>query len=298
MVLVRAAPPSYHQGYARSAGESLYPWTWNGLKGAWIPALGQSGTDIRDVSGYRNNGTLVLMDPLSDYVIGGNFRLPGFALDFDASNDRIDIPDSDLWTGGSQATWSTWLKPDANTVNLCWLMKGTYSTSWTFALQWSATFGGITIFVTDAEDDTGANHYTTSDVGITVDTWYHIVVVFNGSNDGSTRVQIYVDGFLVSGSEVGTLPAALVSSDNELRIGEFTGIGRNFSGNISSVTIYDRAWTANEVLFHYRVPLAPFLRSRRIIGATAAAAYDPSVQLAAGEMGLAASGGMVGHIIR
>ena len=89
---MRGIRPSYHQGYARNASESENPGSWLGLVGAWAPALGPTGSTLRDVSGNNNHGTLTDMDPATDWVISGNPRLPGWALDFDGSNDYIDIP--------------------------------------------------------------------------------------------------------------------------------------------------------------------------------------------------------------
>jgi hypothetical protein len=44
-------PPSFKQGFARSAAESESPQLWRGLVGAWVPALGRCGNVLRDVSG-------------------------------------------------------------------------------------------------------------------------------------------------------------------------------------------------------------------------------------------------------
>jgi len=71
--------PSYGQGFARSAGESAYPKFWEGLIGAWVPELGPTGNTLIDVSGFGHHGTLTLMDPSSDWVIGANQRAPGYA---------------------------------------------------------------------------------------------------------------------------------------------------------------------------------------------------------------------------
>jgi len=32
--------PSYHQGFARFRGESVYPGLWKDMDRAWVPALG------------------------------------------------------------------------------------------------------------------------------------------------------------------------------------------------------------------------------------------------------------------
>ena len=51
----RPAKPSYSQGFARGAGESRFPTLWKGMRWAGIPALGSTGTLLRDVSGRNNH---------------------------------------------------------------------------------------------------------------------------------------------------------------------------------------------------------------------------------------------------
>lgn len=87
----RATPPSYSQGYARSAGESAFPGFWRGLVGAWVPALGVAGEKLQDVSRHGNPGLLTAMDPATDYVVGGNPRVPGYVLDFDGIDDYVSV---------------------------------------------------------------------------------------------------------------------------------------------------------------------------------------------------------------
>ena len=49
--------PSYHSGYTKSASTSEYPGLWDGLKGAYIPTLGPTGTTLRDQSAFDNHAT-------------------------------------------------------------------------------------------------------------------------------------------------------------------------------------------------------------------------------------------------
>ena len=61
--------PTYAQGYARDAGEALYPGLWRGLVGAWIPALGPTGGVLPDISGHGKNGIVINADPSVDWVV-------------------------------------------------------------------------------------------------------------------------------------------------------------------------------------------------------------------------------------
>jgi len=43
--LIQHDQPSYKAGYAKSASESANPELWDGLRGAWVPAMGSTGID-------------------------------------------------------------------------------------------------------------------------------------------------------------------------------------------------------------------------------------------------------------
>ena len=84
--------PSYHQNFARYAGESKRPNLWRGLVGCWKPSLGVTGiTTLRDVSGFANHGTMNGSMTIDDWVISGNPKLPGYALDFDDMMDVLNL---------------------------------------------------------------------------------------------------------------------------------------------------------------------------------------------------------------
>ena len=75
--------PSWKQGFARHAHESVAPGLWRGLVGAYSMGLGPTGDKLRDVSGYGNDVTLTSMDPATDWIVDDG----RYALDFDGSND-------------------------------------------------------------------------------------------------------------------------------------------------------------------------------------------------------------------
>ncbi|MCK5235670.1 MAG: hypothetical protein KAR06_01695 [Deltaproteobacteria bacterium] len=50
--------PSYHQGFARSAGESKQPGRWKNLVGAWYATLGVTGGTLFDVSPHKRHGAI------------------------------------------------------------------------------------------------------------------------------------------------------------------------------------------------------------------------------------------------
>jgi len=108
--------PSFTQGYARNKAESAFPQLWDGLIGMWVPFLGPSSAILRDMNGYGNDGVLTSMDPATDWVVGGNPRLPGYALNFDdTEGEYVAIGDNDYLISGEPFSILWWEKVNANT---------------------------------------------------------------------------------------------------------------------------------------------------------------------------------------
>lgn len=76
--------PSYGQGFAHSASESMVPWRWHALRALYVPSLGQTSSTVFDWAGRRRDGTLdanavwaqTPVGPSVDTTAGG-ISLPG-----------------------------------------------------------------------------------------------------------------------------------------------------------------------------------------------------------------------------
>ena len=67
------------------AALSLYPTLWRGLRAAWIPEIGVSGTTLFDHSFTRNHGAFQNMD-ITDWIMGRG----GWALNYTkATSDHV-----------------------------------------------------------------------------------------------------------------------------------------------------------------------------------------------------------------
>lgn len=88
------AEPSYKQGFAHNAAEAKpeHSNRWKSPVALWEVSLGITGDTLLDQSAFKNHGTLTNMAPATDWVISGNPRLSGYALDFDNSDDEIRVP--------------------------------------------------------------------------------------------------------------------------------------------------------------------------------------------------------------
>jgi len=241
--------PSYHQGFARSASESQYPGEWRGLIGAWIPSLGPTGDTLYDWSGFNDNdGALTSMDPATDWVISGNPRLPGYALDFDGADDRVilgsDASIDDIFVGGATVTLWIHARTVGESGNGRVIDKSLAS----------GVDGGWTLLVRDANPNLrfGKGWTTTDGIwdspadSIVLNTWQHVAVTYNEGSTANDAI-IYIDG-----QDIGTTrtiaPDGTPVSDAalDLQIGNFTD-SRTFDGFIDDVRIYSRELTAAEI---------------------------------------------------
>src|ERR1035437_6669949 len=75
---------------AFNKSESANPSLWDGLVGAWVPALGVQGNRLVDVSGNGNVGTMYNMTNLVTNWIPTK---AGIALNFDGTDDLVSVPD-------------------------------------------------------------------------------------------------------------------------------------------------------------------------------------------------------------
>ena len=67
-------------------GQSEYPHLWEDLLSSMAPCLGVQGSRLQDFSGRGNFGTLVSMDPPTDWLL----REGRYSLDFDGLDDAVD----------------------------------------------------------------------------------------------------------------------------------------------------------------------------------------------------------------
>jgi hypothetical protein len=240
---------------ALNASRAVSPTVLHGLVGAWCPSLGPSGYTLLDRSGGGNHGVLTNMDAASDWV-----GTPGgWALDFDGSNDWINIPRPRqiAATGVTQFTVSYWVK----------LRSGYGVTlrcrSTTGLIVYSATnlSGGIQI-------GTGGTYPIYSATKLTAGSWAHCVVVFDNK-----AVSLFLDGRLDGTGTSANLPN--FGTDN-FRFGGVGGV-ETTNGQYGDFGFWLRAMTAPEVSALYRAGqsgLGRLLtqRRRRVYGIAATAA--------------------------
>jgi hypothetical protein len=248
--------PSYKSGYAQSAGESAHPNLWDGLVGAWMPSLGVTGGILRDVSENENHGTLTNMDPATDWVTTSK----GLALDFDGVNDYVEVPDNEsLSIATSDWTIVCLLKNLQGTTNTGKfegiVQKGYFeaNTGWEILRNGTNASGPIGCVAVAYGNQAQYGNTAMSSTDFSSIVWRkkgtNSTLWLNGNLDDETT--------LVSRNEYSS---PLVIGQRNLSAYS----PGYFNGPISSVYIFDRALSPNEIQTLYVDSLAPFRKKQQV----------------------------------
>jgi len=261
--------PSYHQGFARSAGESAYPGLWQGLIGAWVPALGPTGNILRDVSGFGNHGTLTTMNPDTDWIISGDSRVPGYTLDYDGGDDVVIITDNPVLNFGTgDFSVLFWTNPTRETGTAALVSKRAGATGteagWGIGTRVPGT-DNSQIYIGDGTS--GVESLAVTSATFYGGGWHLVAVTFDRNDTASW----FTDGVFEEGiGDISALGSVDVSTD--VCFARYGSGSLEYDGSISSVFLYNRLVTVNEMLLHYQIFNAPFILRRRVVGFVAAAA--------------------------
>jgi prepilin-type N-terminal cleavage/methylation domain-containing protein len=188
------------------------------------------GTTASDASGNGHHGTLVNMDPGSDWVSGK----VGGALDFDGSNDYVDC-DNQL-SHLTDFSVTAWVNPSSVGTDRQIVSKG-YNGSIT---QWE-------LKTTTGSGKVGFRHWAPGASGVqsnqklTAGTWTHLA----GTYDGTTW-RLYWDGLL----DAESLDGGPVETDQRLLLGavDINGSpGQLWRGRLDDIRLYDRVLDSAEI---------------------------------------------------
>ncbi len=236
--------PSYAQGFARSAAESAHCELWDGLVGLWAPLLGPAGLTLFDWSRLGDHGALTNMDSGSDWITSPR----GYALNFDGSNDRVEV-DKQYALSNSDAftvVWSSRCLISSPTAEGVFSVYGTDGRLW--AYHWDRDgINGMTVFYSSPLVKAG------TDGSITQSDWHDYAATWDGTN-----LTLYLDGQAQT-RVPGGVPTPPSTTKTEFGRGH-----DDFYGNLelSYAYFYNRRLTANEIIRFHRDPWA-IIRPRR-----------------------------------
>jgi len=195
--------------------------TVNGLVG------GIGGTLINGVGFTSSNNGSFIFDGSDDYIAASGTNFP-------LSNSPRTL---NIWFYTKSSTWTT------NSNNLFWY--GTInSTRQSFALD----FDGYP----KMEFYTWADDILWNTFG-PQEGWKNVQVTY----DGNTTCRVYEAGILVTTKTLGAQLNTVLSSN--VQIGAITSLSHYFDSNISQVSMYNRALTAQEILQNYNATKKRYL---------------------------------------
>lgn len=190
-----------------------------------------AGPVASDASLNVLNGTLQNMDD-SDWVPGK----VGNALNFDGSNDFVEITGFTGLTGTQARTCTAWVKTGQWTRGefVAWGSGSTNETRWAV---------GIENHVLRVDVQNGSISGTRR---INDNQWHHIAVTWKpNGNTLLSNAKLYVDGVLESVGDIDNI-AVDTDTDEDVHIGNFSGTN-HFQGLLDDVRIYKKELTAQEI---------------------------------------------------
>ena len=243
--------PSFAVGYARSAAESDNPGLWDGLVAAYCPALGPTGSVLRDLVGQQD-GTLQNMEA-ADWQVHDSM---GYTLSLGGTDEFVQLPGS--FTPSEPRTIMAWARTTDTTLSraYCWADNTQTDRMLAVSIRGNNPFA----YTVRYDDNSTVSSTRTAVQG----QWYCLAGVSRASNDH----ELYIDGEL-DGSGAGD---TTFSTLNDGALGKETDSGpRYLTGNIGPAYYWERALSGDELKQLCADPLAPFRRRIHIPLVTAAA---------------------------
>ncbi len=184
-----------------------------------------SAPQMSDSTGNGNHGTTQGSISNASYPIAGQIN---GAVDFDGTNDYVQVSDSESLSPTSAITVEAWFKGSVeNTGGLIGIVNKSHGGGVNNQPYGLHIEDGVVGFVTTL---TFSNTYSALYDGITDDTWYYVVGTYDGEN-----MQLYVNGTL----QDTTASPGIVDNDANLNIGQQKdGFNRFFDGIIDEVRVH------------------------------------------------------------
>ncbi len=195
---------------------------------------------IRDYSTYGNNGTLTGSSAANIPIWTASGKVGG-AYDFDGTNRIINVSDSLSLDNTNKLTISAWVYPRVLDTSARGVISKRVSAA--AGQAYSLFFyTGIKLAVDIVGTD---NRFFTNNT-FSVNQWYHIVVVYDGTLAAAQRVKVYINGTL---DTVGAETAATIPDyASDLTIGALNaGYGTYYNGTIDEVLILNRSLSPEQV---------------------------------------------------
>lgn len=203
-----------------------------------------TGTVAADASRYANNGTNSAANAWGSGKINGGWA--------DTSGSQsVTIADSTALPTGAHMTLEAWIYPRITAQMAIASQWNTTGPSNAWALQTTPSGTDLRLYVASSTADSGANYVETSGAGLTLNTWQHITVVYDGTQAAANRVKLYKNGVPLIAAVTGTIATGLANASSALTVADMPGLNRYFQGGLDEVKLYNRSLSSAEVVAEY-----------------------------------------------
>ncbi|MEQ6121775.1 LamG-like jellyroll fold domain-containing protein [Reichenbachiella sp. MALMAid0571] len=202
-----------------------------------------SDTNVTSETGYWYRVRAINEQGYSGYTnekFATTFAPPHNALDFDGTDDYVELFEDDLFTG--DFTLEAWVNlNDFSDYQPILTKAGTDNNSAEFNLQVQGTINGnVNFFLGNGTGISAVDGNNTTDQDIELATWTHLAAVVDG-----TSILLYINGEL-SGSS--TFSGSRQNNSNPVQIGRyFNGVTQFWPGGIDEVRIWSDVRSESEI---------------------------------------------------
>ena len=194
----------------------------------------------RDLTGNNNNGTLT-NGPSFNAANGGSIV-------FDGVNDYVTLSSSQIAPGTGAFTWNFWCKlNDLTTYSILFSGTGSNTNYGVIFMDPRSGIGGLGYYalgtrISDSNTTFGSN-------------WWNVTFVGNGGANGSRNLILYRNA--VQAGSTYTYDYNFTSSTPYIGVNH-DSFAELMRGNISNISYYNRALSANEILQNYNATKTRF----------------------------------------
>jgi hypothetical protein len=175
-----------------------------------------------------------------------------YALNLDGSDDYVDLPTLGISAPNQPFTIETWVKSDSSQRQVIFQNgSGSVADSGKYSVSlFIETDGKLWGFVNNAqEEDVRAYGNTT----LNPNTWYHVVMTYDGTGEQPQAVKLYLNGALDSGTnEFVSIRGRILMANptDDWVIGAGSGSVKgivSFNGSMDDARIWNKALTQDEI---------------------------------------------------
>ncbi|NTW32920.1 MAG: LamG domain-containing protein [Bacteroidetes bacterium] len=176
------------------------------------------------------------------YVSGKIGNASSFDKTIGPNTQYLSIADKPELSFSTAFTVSSWINLKSNALNVRTVFAHKYS-------PW-ITFQTSQIIIETSNN--GTTELVSSWNGNwTLNTWYHMVVTYDGSLSAGARMKVYINNVLLTSASENS-PSSLNDPSSAITIGHFTDLGeRAWDGLIDEMGVWSRALTSTEVTTLY-----------------------------------------------